>query len=274
VTDWLPGEHDQTLSGVPIAMSDSVIVWDLETVPDLSGFAAANQLVGKTDDEVREALGDKFPKHIYHSVVCIGALIAHREPDRWAVDALGAPHVGERAEKQLISAFVDKIAELTPQLVTFNGNSFDLPVLRYRAIINRVSAPGLSLRPYFNRYTEDAIDLCDVLSSFSAQSKVTLDELSRIMGLPGKPDGIAGADVERYFREGRIQEIANYCETDVVNTYRIWLRYELFRGRLSETEFEASERNLTEFINARATSKQHLAIETKVQMVILPSDAL
>ena len=89
-------------------MTDSVIVWDLETVPDLSGFAAANQLVGKSDDEVREGLGDKFPKHIYHSVVCIGALIAHREPDRWAVDAIGAPHVGERTEKQLISAFVDR----------------------------------------------------------------------------------------------------------------------------------------------------------------------
>ena len=82
--------------------------------PTSRGFAAANDLVGKTDDEVREAIGDKFPKHIYHSIVCIGALVAHREPDHWAVDALGAPHVGERTEKQLISAFVDRIAELQP----------------------------------------------------------------------------------------------------------------------------------------------------------------
>jgi hypothetical protein len=56
-------------------MKPSVIVWDLETVPDLGGFAAANDLVGKSDVEVREAIGDKFPKHIYHSIVCIGALI-------------------------------------------------------------------------------------------------------------------------------------------------------------------------------------------------------
>ena len=54
-------------------MQPSVIVWDLETVPDLGGFAAANDLVGKSDVEVREAIGDKFPKHIYHSIVCIGA---------------------------------------------------------------------------------------------------------------------------------------------------------------------------------------------------------
>jgi 3'-5' exonuclease len=173
-------------------MNGSVIVWDLETVPDLRGFAAANDLVGKTDEEVREAIGDKFPKHIYHSIVCIGALVARAEGDHWAVDALGAPHVGERTEKQLISAFVDRIADLNPQLVTFNGNSFDLPVLRYRAMINAVSAPGLAERNYFNRYTEDALDLCDALSSFSSAARATLNEISKIMGLPGKPDGIDG----------------------------------------------------------------------------------
>src|SRR5512140_1677443 len=100
----------------------TVIVWDLETVPDLGGFAAANDLVGERDADIRAALGNKFPKHIYHTIVCIGALVAHREDDHWAVDALGAPHVGERAEKQLITAFCEKIAALSPQLVTFNGN--------------------------------------------------------------------------------------------------------------------------------------------------------
>src|SRR5213083_2184258 len=59
------------------------------------GHAAANGLTGKSDEEIREALGNKFPKHIYHSIVCIGALVAHKEPDHWAVDALGAPHVGD-----------------------------------------------------------------------------------------------------------------------------------------------------------------------------------
>jgi predicted PolB exonuclease-like 3'-5' exonuclease len=151
-----------------------VIVWDLETVPDLKGFAAANGLGGKSDDEIRAKLGDKFPKHIYHSIICIGALVAHRENSgHWIVDALGAPPVGERPEKELIASFVDKIAALTPQLVTFNGCSFDLPVLRYRAMVHCVAAPGLAARPYFHRYTEDAVDLCDVLSSFSSQARNT-----------------------------------------------------------------------------------------------------
>jgi hypothetical protein len=86
-------------------MKPNIIVWDLETVPDLGGFAAANDLVGKSEVEVREAIGDKFPKHIYNSIVCIGTLIAHWELNHWAQDAIGAPHVGERTEKQLIAAF-------------------------------------------------------------------------------------------------------------------------------------------------------------------------
>ena len=236
-----------------------VLVWDVETVPDISGFAAANDLFGKTAAEVREAMGDKFLKHIYHSIICIGALIAHYDGDHWMVDAVGAPHLGDRSEKELIASFVERIAELKPQLVTFNGSSFDLPVLRYRAMVHNVSAIGLSARPYFNRYADDAIDLCDVLSSFAPRAKSTLHELCRVLGIPGKPHGIDGGEVEKYFREGRIEDIAAYCESDVVNTYRVWLRHELFRGKLSDAAFQASEANLTEFITARTNTKQHLA---------------
>ena len=127
-------------------MTDHVIVWDLETAPDIAGYAAANSLTGKSEEVIREALGNKFPKHIYHAIVCIGALVAHKERDHWVVDALGAPHVGERPEKELIASFVERIAQLRPQLVTFNGNTFDLPVLRYRAMIHAVAAPGLTAR--------------------------------------------------------------------------------------------------------------------------------
>jgi len=130
-------------------MPTNVLVWDIETVPDLCGFAAANGLDGKSDDEVRAAMGDKFPKHVYHSIICIGALIAHQADGHWVVDAFGAPHVGERPEKELIASFVDRIAELSPQLVTFNGSSFDLPVLRCRAMDHKVPSIGLSARPYF-----------------------------------------------------------------------------------------------------------------------------
>ena len=86
--------------------------------------------------------------------MCIGALVASRAPEGWRVDALGAPHTGERPEAQLIRDFIEKIGQLRPQLITFNGHSFDLPVLRYRAMVNPVSAAGLQVRQYFHRYTE------------------------------------------------------------------------------------------------------------------------
>src|SRR5437868_2090767 len=108
-------------AGCSMGHMRNVIVWDIETIPDLKGFAAANGHVGKSDDEIRAELGDKFPKHIYHSIICIGALVAHRADDaQWVVDALGAPHVGERSEKELIASFADRIAQLSPQLITFN----------------------------------------------------------------------------------------------------------------------------------------------------------
>ena len=95
-------------------MPSSTIVWDIETVPDLLGFAAANALIGRSDDEVRAEMGDKFPKLIYHSIVCIGALVALRQEDHWAVSAVGAPNIGERPEREIISAFVKKNRRVGP----------------------------------------------------------------------------------------------------------------------------------------------------------------
>jgi predicted PolB exonuclease-like 3'-5' exonuclease len=240
-------------------MYSIALVFDLETIPDLSGYAIANDLVGRTEEEIRDAIGEKFPKHIYHQIICIGAVVAHFENDGWIIDSIGAPSVQDRPERELIEAFVTKVAQLRPQLITFNGHSFDLPALRYRAMVHKVSAPGLSARSYFKRYSMDALDLCDGLSSFGASGKVTLDELSKIIGLPGKPGTINGKEVDAYFRAGRIKEIADYCETDVVNTYLVWLRYELFCGRLSKSGYEASIASLNDYLQRTAAIKPHLA---------------
>ena len=124
----------------------SIIVWDLETVPDLAAAARMLDMADASDADVRQALGSGFPKHPVHKIVCIGGLIASRQPEGWRIDALRAPHIRERTEAELISAFVERVGQLRPQLVTFNGHSFDLPVLRYRAMVNRVSAAGLQVR--------------------------------------------------------------------------------------------------------------------------------
>ncbi|HKR61049.1 MAG TPA: 3'-5' exonuclease [Pyrinomonadaceae bacterium] len=240
-------------------MSDrNVIVWDLETIPDLSAARRILDFHDKSDDEVRVELVDAFPKLPLHSIVCIGALVASQGDHGWMVQALGAPNVGDRSEAELITAFVAKIAEYEPRLVTFSGNGFDLPVLRYRALLHSIPAPGLIARPYFNRFTEDAVDLCDVLASFSPRARAKLDELARFFGLPGKPSGIDGSAVAGFVREGRIREVSDYCETDVVSTYRIWLRYELFKGTLDPQQLAASEKQLAEFIERRQHKNPYL----------------
>src|SRR5262245_29361133 len=188
----------------------SVLVWDLETVPDLTAAARMLDMVNEPEADVRCAVGSGFPKHPLHKIVCIGGLIASHQLEGWRVDALGAPHIGERKEGELIRAFVEKVGELRPQLVTFNGHSFDLPVLRYRAMVNRVSAEGLQVRPYFNRYYDDALDLCDVLGSYVSGAKVKLDEISKILGLTGKPEGVDGSRVEAMVLDGQIEEVARY----------------------------------------------------------------
>jgi predicted PolB exonuclease-like 3'-5' exonuclease len=237
---------------------DSVIVCDLETYPDLPAAGRLLGMAGCTDDEIRSELGDGFPKLPLHSIACIGALVAARGPEGWIVEALGAPHIGDRSEPELIAAFVNRIDELQPRLVTFNGSGFDLPVLRYRAMMHSIPAPGLRKRPYFNRYTEDAVDLCDVLASHGASRKLKLDELAKVFGLPGKPEGIDGSRVEGYVRTGRIREVADYCETDVVSTYRLWLRHELFRGSIDQAALIASDRQLNDFIQRRQYQNPYL----------------
>src|SRR6476646_4177925 len=153
----------------------------------------------------------------------------HRRIDRQTLSprlaraAVGAPH--SRPEAELIAGFVNRIAELQPRLVSFNGHSFDLPVLRYRAMAHKIAAPGLACRSYFYRYSDDAVDLCDVLSSFG-NAKATLHEISTTLGFDGKANGVDGSHVEQMVREGRILDVAAYCIEDVLNTYRLWLRYE------------------------------------------------
>ena len=233
-----------------------LLVWDIETAPDRTKTAGVFEFA----DASVVGGGKAFPKLIYHSIICIGALAAYRTDAGWEVQALGAQHVGKQSEKVLIETFVDFVAEHQPQMVTFNGHSFDLPVLRYRAIINGLSAPGLQSRSYYHRFTDDHIDVCDVLSSYNFGGKAKLDEMSRVMGLPGKPDGIDVSQVETYYNAGRINEIADYCQSDVVNTYRLWLRHELFRGRLTQDEFEYSDQSAIRSETSLTSPKDAVAV--------------
>lgn len=240
-------------------MSQHVVVFDLETIPCVDTLARLHGRETCSDEDAVEILGEKFPKLPLHKVAVLAALVAERIEGVWHIKSLGAPHIGERSEVDLISGFAARVDTLRPTLVTFNGNGFDLPVLRYRAMVNGIGASGLTSRPYFKRYDQAHVDLCDELASFQSNAKASLDDLCKMMGLPGKPEGIDGSKVWEQVRAGRIQECADYGETDVVNTYRVWLRYELFRGAITPDQMTESEADLTSFITTRLVERPHLA---------------
>ena len=122
-------------------MTTYSIIWDLETVVDCEAFKRMESLLELSDDEAREQHGDKFAKLPLHQIVCIGALVAQRDAEGFRVIALGAPHTGQRSERDIIEAFVGRIGELRPQLVSFNGHGFD----RLNAG-DRLNQKGLILR--------------------------------------------------------------------------------------------------------------------------------
>jgi predicted PolB exonuclease-like 3'-5' exonuclease len=125
-------------------------------------------------------------------------------------------------------------------------------------MVNRISAAGLQVRPYFYRYGEDALDLCDVLGSYVPGAKVKLDEVSKILGLTGKPEDVDGSRVEDMVLAGQIEEVARYCESDVLNNYRVWLVYELFRGAITDKQLEWSEAQIRDFVTTRKSANPHL----------------
>jgi len=226
-----------------------VLAFDIETVPDTAGLRTLFGLSAAIPDaEVaemafqrrRQSVGHDFLPLHQHRVVAISCAL--RERDGFKVWSLGEP---DEPEGQLIQRFYDGIDKFTPQLVSWNGGGFDLPVLNYRAMIHGVHAArywemgdedrDFRYNNYIGRYHTRHLDLMDLLGLY--QSRVPLDEFAQLMGLPGKI-GMHGSAVWEAFRDGRIEAIRSYCEADVANTYLIYLRFQRLRGTLSATGYE------------------------------------
>ena len=175
--------------------------------------------------------------------VAISAVL--RSGDRVKVWSLGEE---DSSEKELIQRFYDGIDRFVPTLVSWNGSGFDLPVLHYRALLHGVSAPRywdtgdddreFRFNNYLGRFHFRHTDLMDILAGYQARANAPLDEIATLLGFPGKM-GMSGAHVWDSYLEGDIAGIRNYCETDVLNTYLVYLRFQLMRGHLSEEGYKA-----------------------------------
>jgi predicted PolB exonuclease-like 3'-5' exonuclease len=229
-----------------------VLVFDLETIPDVSGLRT---LLGSdaalSDAEVaaqafaarREKTGSDFLQHHLHRVAAISCVF--RDDEGFRVRSLGNL---DDAEPKLIQDFYRIVERYTPQLVSWNGGGFDLPVLNYRALIHGINAArfwemgdedrDFKWNNYLSRYHTRHLDLMDHLAMYTGRANAPLDDLAKMCGFPGKM-GVDGSQVWSLYQEGRLQEIRDYCETDVVNTYLVYCRYQLLRGRLTRDAYDA-----------------------------------
>jgi predicted PolB exonuclease-like 3'-5' exonuclease len=230
-----------------------VLAFDIETIPDCAGIRKIHELPAELPDaDVAEiafqkrrvqsnGASDFLPVHL-HRVVVISCVL--RSDDGIKVFSIGEPEVTEAGA---IQRFFDGINRYVPQIVSWNGRTFDLPVLANRALIHGVTAAcfwdtgtdnkDFKWSNYINRFHDRHVDLMDVLALYGGRGS-PLDELSRLAGFPGKL-GVGGGSVWESYRAGGMEAIRNYCEADTVNTYLLYLRFQLMRCAFNQERYDS-----------------------------------
>jgi len=234
----------------------AVLVFDIETIPDVEGLRRLHGLdASLSDAEIAEMVfqqrraqsGSDFLPHYLQRVAVISCAL--RSGNDLKVWSLASP---EQGEGEIIQRFFDGIEKYTPQLVSWNGGGFDLPVLHYRGMVHGVTAPRywdlgdgdfgdsreFKWNNYISRYHTRHLDLMDLLALYQPRANAPLDDLAKLIGFPGKL-GMDGGKVWAAWLAGEIAGIRDYCETDVMNTYLVYQRFRLMRGEVTREEYEA-----------------------------------
>jgi 3'-5' exonuclease len=228
-----------------------ILVFDIETIPDVEGLRRVWGLAAEVSDagvvdlasqRRRQATGTDFLPHYVQRVVAISCAL--RSNDGLRVWSLGSPQDGER---EIVQRFFDGIEKYAPQLVSWNGGGFDLPVLHYRALFHGIAASRywdvgddnreFKFNNYLARFHTRHIDLMDMLAGYQNRAWAPLDEIAQLAGLPGKL-GMDGSQVYDAWKRGEIEAIRNYCETDVANTYLLFQRFQLIRGLANKEAYD------------------------------------
>jgi 3'-5' exonuclease len=233
-----------------------ILCFDLETIPDASGLRKLEMFDAGLDDAAGvaavqaarlESHGSDFLPHYLQRVWVIGC--AFRDREGFRVRCLGDSHGATDADESArLRSFFKTVEKHTPQLISWNGGGFDLPVLHHRALIQGVSAPrywdqgdddrDFKYNNYLSRYHSRHLDLMDVVSGYQNRAFAPLDGLARLCGFAGKL-GEDGSKVWQSFLDGKGESVRAYCETDVVNTYLLYCRFRMIRGEWSESHYQS-----------------------------------
>ena len=243
----------------------NVLIFDIETVPDTSGGAKLLELEGLNKKDIIKAMehtqfqksGTMFqPLHL-HKIVAISVLYKNNE--KLSLLSLGDE---DSEESDLLNLFFSAIDKYQPQLVSWNGKGFDSPVIHYRALIHGVSSikywdkgdddREFKWNNYLNRYHDRHLDLMDVMSGYKKPASLT--DIAQLIGAPGKY-GIDGSKVTDYYLANDIKKIRDYCETDVLNTYFVFLRYQLISNNITRDNYKKLLEEIFSFLDK--SDKEH-----------------
>ncbi|HSW19618.1 MAG TPA: 3'-5' exonuclease [Ramlibacter sp.] len=233
-------------------MAWPVLVFDIESIPDIAGLRLLRDApADATDAQVYEGWvaerkekgqSDFLPHHLQR-VLVISAVFR-------SADGLRVHSFVDRdnaSEGKIIQNFFGTVEKRAPQLVSWNGGGFDLPVLHYRGLRHGVVASKYwdqgeddreyKYNNYIGRYHNRHLDLMDLLAMYQPRASAPLDAMAKLCGFPGKL-GMDGSQVYTAFLDGKLEEIRRYCETDVMNTYLVYCRFQKMRGGLTEAEYD------------------------------------
>jgi predicted PolB exonuclease-like 3'-5' exonuclease len=252
-------------------MAWPVLVFDLETIPDVAGLRLLRNAPDSQSDadvlaawvQERQSAGQSdFLPHYLQRVVTISCVFRNAQGLRvhsW-VDRDG------HSEGHMIQAFFHSLDKHVPQLVSWNGGGFDLPVLHYRGLKHGVVADKywdlgeddreFKWNNYISRYHHRHLDLMDLLALYQSRANAPLDAMAKLCGFPGKL-GMDGSAVHAAYLKGEIEDIRRYCETDVMNTYLLYCRYQLMRGGLRSEEYQQEMRTVRETLRALVATEPH-----------------
>ncbi len=234
-----------------------ILVFDIETTPDITtGRRLYPELADLSDDDALTALialreaeaGNSFMQNPLHKIVCLSFFWVDLAQKKYALKSLLADTLGEKAIIQTFLRAFNK--KLKPQLVSWNGAGFDLPVLGYRSLHHKLVAPNLfndHKNGYLARYSTQHIDLMDKMKLGSFGNSQKLDVVASLCGLAGKGD-TTGYDVLPMVQNGEWTRLATYCESDVINTWLLFLRWQLLTGQLNEQDANAIEQDTLDYL--------------------------
>ena len=149
--------------------------------------------------------------------------------------ASGTP---DERERSLLENLAVMVGNRRPLLVTYNGRGFDLPVIALRSLCHAVPQGWYYRdRDVRSRYAGTGhVDICDWLADHGAVRAGKLDQVARLIGLPGKV-GIDGSQVEGLFNDGQLAAIDTYCLADVAQTALLFLRFRLLQGAIAPDDY-------------------------------------